>query len=152
MSMLALAYAPRIFHYRRIFSSISLVRALLLSLSDRMYRPFTTTLSQLAAKHKIYLSASTIAPHVRLSTSMVDIARVERRQESKVYLPDGPEVYNTGFLWGPDGNLIGTTDKVFLTESEKSILDLTPGDLERVQAFETEMGRVGMWKLLRYSF
>src|SRR5437660_2308929 len=36
MSMLALAYAPRIFHYRRIFSSISLVRALLLSLSARM--------------------------------------------------------------------------------------------------------------------
>ena len=144
MSMLALAYAPRIFHYRRIFSSISLVRALLLSLSDRMYRPFTKTLSQLAAKHNIYLSASTIAPHVRLSTSMADIARVERRQERKVYLPDGPEVYNTGFLWGPDGKLIGTTDKVFLTESEKSILDLAPGDLECVQAFETEMGRVGM--------
>src|SRR5437763_3932243 len=50
MSMLALAYTPRIFHYRRIFPGISLVRALLLALSDRMYRPFTTTLRQLAAK------------------------------------------------------------------------------------------------------
>lgn len=143
MSMLALAYAPRIFHYRRIFPSISLVRALLLSLSNRMYRSFTTTLSQLAARHNIYLSASTIAPRMRLSTTMADAARVDR-QGSKFYLPDGPEVYNTGFLWGPGGNLIGTADKVFLTENEKSILDLTPGDLECVQAFETEMGRVGM--------
>ncbi|HLH61897.1 MAG TPA: carbon-nitrogen hydrolase family protein [Ktedonobacteraceae bacterium] len=144
MSMLALGYARRIFHYRRMYPDISLVRALLLSLSDRMYRPFTTTLSQLAAKHNIYISASTIVPHVNCSTSLADVVRLGRRTESKVYLPAGPEVYNTGFLWGPDGDLIGTTDKVFLTESEQTILDLTPGDLECVQAFETEMGKVGM--------
>lgn len=144
MSMLALGYARRIFHYRRIYPNISLVRALLLSLSDRMYRPFTTTLSQLAAKYNIYLSASTIVPRVNCSTSKIDTGRLGRRPESKFYLPTGPEVYNTAFLWGPDGSLIGTTDKVFLTESEKSILDLAPGDLERVQAFETEMGKVGM--------
>jgi hypothetical protein len=144
MSMLALGYARRIFHYRRIFPGISLTRALLLSLSDSMYRPFATTLSQLAAKYRIYLSATTITPHVRCSTSMTDISRLGHRQECKVYLPADAEVYNTGFLWGPDGNLIGTTDKVFLTENEKSILDLTSGDLERVQAFDTEMGKVGM--------
>lgn len=144
MSMLALGYTRRIFHYRRIFPGISLSRALLLSLSDRMYRPFTTTLSQLAAKHNIYLSATTITPHVRCSTSMTDTSKLRHRQERKVYLPADAEVYNTGFLWGPDGNLIGTTDKVFLTENEKSILDLTSGDLERVQAFDTEMGKVGM--------
>ena len=144
MSMLALGYARRIFHYRRIFPGISLSRALFLSLSDSLYRPFTTTLSRLAAKHNIYLSATTITPRVLVSTSMADVARLGRRQESKVYLPDGPEVYNTGFLWGPDGNLIGTTDKVFLTENEKTILDLTPGDLERVQAFDTDLGKIGM--------
>ena len=144
MSMLALGYARRIFHYRRIFPGISLSRALFLSLSDSLYRPFTTTLSRLAARHKIYLSATTITPRVLVSTSMADVARLGRRQESKVYLPDGPEVYNTGFLWGPDGNLIGTTDKVFLTENEKTILDLTPGDLERVQAFDTDLGKIGM--------
>ncbi len=144
MSMLALGYARRIFHYRRIYPNISLVRALLLSLSDRMYRPFTTTLSQLAAKHNMYVSASTIVPHVNCSTALADVVRLGRRTESKVYLPSGPEVYNTGFLWGPDGSLLGATDKVFLTESEKSVLDLTPGDLEQVQAFETEMGKVGL--------
>ncbi len=144
ISMLALGYARRILYYRRRYAGISLVRALLLSLSDIMYRPFVTTLSRLAAQHAIYLSASTIAPHVRRSTSMRDVRRFGQRQASEVYLPDGPAVYNTGFLWGPNGGLIGTTDKVFLTSSELSILDLTPGDLDRVQPLETEMGKIGI--------
>ncbi len=144
ISMLTLGYARRIFHYRRLYPGISLVRALLLSLSDSLYRPFVTTLSQLAVKHSIYLSASSITPHVRNSTSLLDIGRFGRRGIGKVYLPDGPGVYNTGFLWGPDGHLIGTTDKVFLTNSEKSILDLTPGRLDCVQPFETEIGKIGI--------
>lgn len=144
ISMLALTYARRMLHYRRLYPGISLVRSLLLSLSDTMYRPFVSTLSKLAAEHEIYLSASTIAPHVHCSTSAADIGRFGRRHLGRVYLPDGPGVYNSGFLWGPDGNLIGTTDKVFLTDSEKSVLDLTSGDLESVQAFETEIGKIGI--------
>jgi len=144
ISMLALAYARRILYYRRRYSGISLVRALLLSLSDIMYRPFVTTLSQLAGKHAIYLSASTIAPHVRRSTSEREIRRLGQRQANEVYLPNGPGVYNTGFLWGPDGHLIGTSDKVFLTSNELSILDLTPGDLDSVHPFDSEIGKVGI--------
>ncbi len=144
MGMLALGYARRMIHYLRLYPGITPVRALLLSLTDVMYRPFTITLSRLAAEHSIYLSASTIAPHVTRSTSLVDVGRFGRRHVGHVYLPDGPGVYNTGFLWGPDGTLIGMTDKVFLTENEKATLDLTPGDLERVQAFETEIGKIGI--------
>ncbi len=144
ISMLALGYARRMLYYRRLYPAISLVRSLLLSLSDVMYRPFEATLSRLAARHTIFLSATTVTPHVRCSTSTVDINRFGRRNSGKVYLPDGPGVYNTGFLWGPDGRLIGTTDKVFLTEGEKATLDLLPGKLENVQAFETEIGKIGM--------
>lgn len=143
ISMLALGYARRMVHYRRMYPGISLVRSLLLSLSDTLYRPFVTTLSCLASEHNIYLSASTIIPHVQSSTSPADIGRFGQRGIGKVYLPAGPEVYNTGLLWGPDGQLIGTTDKVFITESEKSVLDLVPGDLERVQTFATDFGNVG---------
>ena len=144
ISMLALGYARRMLYYRRQYPGISLVRSLLLSLSDVMYRPFTTTLSRLAALHNIYLAASTITPHVHCSTSRTDINRLGRRYAAKVYLPDGSGVYNTGFLWGPDGGLIGTTDKVFLTENEKSTLDLTSGNLDDVRVFDTEMGKIGM--------
>jgi len=144
ISMLTLGYARRIFHYRRLYPGISMVRALLLSLSDSLYRPFVTTLSQLAAKHSVYLSASSITPHVRCSTSLLDIGRFGRRGINKVYLPDGLDVYNAGFLWGPDGHLVGTTNKVFLTNSEKLILDLTAGNLDCVQSFETEIGKIGI--------
>ncbi len=144
LSMLSLAYARRIFHYRRLYPGISMVRALHLSLTDVMYRPFTTTLSKLAAKHSVYLTACTNVARVYLSTSTVDISHFGRRNSGKVYLPDSSGVYNTGFLWGPDGSLIGTTEKVFLTDSEQSILDLTAGDLEQVKAFDTEMGKVGI--------
>jgi len=144
LSMLSLAYARRIFHYRRLYPGISMVRALHLSLTDVMYRPFTSTLSKLAAKHSVYLTACTNVARVYLSTSTVDISHFGRRNSGKVYLPDSSGVYNTGFLWGPDGSLIGTTEKVFLTDSEQSILDLTAGDLEQVKAFDTEMGKVGI--------
>src|SRR2546423_11966723 len=144
MSMLALGYGRRMIHYRRLYAGISLVRSLLLSLSDVMYRPFASTLSRLAARHSVYLSASTITPHVQCSTSTVDISHFGRRHSGKVFLPDGPGVYNTGFLWGPDGSLVGTTDKVCLTDNEKETLDLTPGNLDSVQAFETEIGKIGI--------
>ncbi|TMC88880.1 MAG: hypothetical protein E6J10_02185 [Chloroflexi bacterium] len=106
ISMLALGYGRRMMHYRHLYAGISLVRSLLLSLSDIMYRPFVSTLSRLAARHSVYLSASTITPHVHCSTSTMDISRFGRRHSGKVFLPDGPGVYNTGFLWGPDGSLI----------------------------------------------
>ena len=144
ISMLALGYARRMRYYRHVFPTISLVRSLLLSLTDTLYRPFTETLSNFAARYHLYLSASTITPHVYCSTDPAKIARFGNRRAERVYLPADPGVYNTGFLWGPDGNLLGTTDKMFLTESERTTLDITPGDLDSVQPYETEMGKVGM--------
>lgn len=144
ISMLALSYARNMLYYRRVFPGISPIRSLLLALSDTMYRPFTETLSELAARHHIYLSASTITPHVYCSTDPHKVARFGRKRLERVYLPADPGVYNTGFLWGPEGNLLGTTDKVFITESERTTLDITPGDLEQVRAYETEIGKVGI--------
>ncbi len=143
ITLLAPAYVRRMLHYRRLYPDISLVRSLLLSLSDVMYRPFVTTLSHLAAKHNTYLSATTIVPHVQRSTSSVDIRHFGQPGATSVYLPESPSIYNTGFLWGPDGELLGTTDKVFITESEQSTLDLMSGDLNAVQAFTTEFGKIG---------
>ncbi len=143
ITALAPTYVARMLHYSRVYPGISPVRSLLLSLTDMLYRPFVTTLSHLAAKYEVYLSATTIVPHVQRSTSPIDIRHFGQPGAASVYLPTSPHVYNTGFFWGPDGKLLGTTDKVFITESEQSTLDLTPGDLNAVQAFPTEFGNVG---------
>ena len=66
ISMLALGYGRRMIHYRRQYPGISIVRSLLLSLSDIMYRPFVTTLSRLAAS-ACYLS---IGQHDHASCAM----------------------------------------------------------------------------------
>jgi len=144
IALLAPGHLWRMLDYRRTFPGISLVRALLLALTDTLYRPFTETLSRLASQHQIYLSATTITPHVFCSTDPGKLRRFGRKQVGRVYLPVDAGVYNTGFLWGPDGSLLGTTDKVFLTESERTTLDLTPGKLAEVRPFETEMGKVGI--------
>ena len=144
ISILALSYASHMRYYRRIFPGISLVRALLLSLTDTLYRPFTTTLSNFAARHQIYLSASTITPHVYSSTNKAKIAKFGNKRAKLVYLPTDSGVYNTGFLWGPDGALLGTTDKVFLTESECTTLDMSPGRLDDVHPYDTAIGKIGI--------
>jgi len=144
MVALALAYGPRLRHYRRVYPRISLARALLLSLTDALYRPFHGTLARLAARYRCYLVATTCAPVVRRSTDPADIRHFGGRGQREVYLPAGPEVYNAALLFGPDGTLIGRTNKVHLTASERAMLDLSAGKLADVHVFATEVGRVGI--------
>jgi hypothetical protein len=144
---LALFTLPRLLHYRRRYPGISPVRALFLAQADTLYRPFVTTLSRLARQYQITLAATTAVPRVRRSTDPAEIRRYGgegARKAGEVWLPTGPEVYNTAFLWGPDGTLLGTTEKVFLTEEEKRTLDFCPGRLEDVRVFETPVGRVAL--------
>jgi DNA-binding response OmpR family regulator/predicted amidohydrolase len=144
---LALAWLPRLLYYRRRYPGISLVRALVLSLADTLYRPFVTTLSRLARQHQIILAASTAVPRVRRSSDPAEIRHFGgegARAAGEVWLPTSSEVYHTGFLWGPDGALLGTAENVFLSVKQKPLLDVSPGRLEDARAFETPAGRVGL--------
>jgi predicted amidohydrolase len=116
----------------------------LLALADALYRPFAHTLARLAAARGAHLVATTLVPHVRRSTHPPAITRFGRRGAREVYLPTGPEVYNAAFVFGPDGAQIGRVDKVFLTSSEKLILQLTPGRLADVRVLATAAGRLGV--------
>ncbi len=59
------------------------------------------------------------------------------------YVATGPELYNSAFVYGPDGNLSGRVDKVYLTDPEEQVLDLSSGSLERLVVFELPFARVG---------
>lgn len=144
MAGMALALLPRLMRCRRMWPDVSLPRALLLAVTDALYRPFAETLSLLAGRHHIYLVATTLAPEVRRSDDPRDIARWGRRGASSVYLPIGPEVYNAALVFGPDGALLERTNKVYLTSSERETLDLTPGRLSDVRAIPTRAGRLGV--------
>jgi len=61
---------------------------------------------------------------------------------------DGPHLYNTAVLVGPDGTVVGKYRKVCLTRGE-SVLGLTAG--REFPVFETRFGKVGMmicWDLM----
>ncbi|MFI5272232.1 MAG: nitrilase-related carbon-nitrogen hydrolase [Ktedonobacterales bacterium] len=144
LALLALAHLPRIVAYRRRWRGISLARALLLALTDTLYRPLSETLAVLARRHDVYLVATTLAPRVRRSTDPRAIRRWGSRGAHAVYLPQGPEVYNAALVFGPDGTLLGRVNKVFLTASERDTLDLTPGALDAVRVIATAAGRLGV--------
>ncbi|HEX6798405.1 MAG TPA: carbon-nitrogen hydrolase family protein [Ktedonobacterales bacterium] len=144
LTLLALAHARRILAYRLRWPGISLARALLLALTDALYRPFLETLSEQARRHGVFLVATTLAPRVRRSTDPRAIRRWGSPGASAVYLPEGPDVYNAALVFGPDGALLGRVNKVNLTHNERETLDLTPGRLAEVRVISTAAGRLGV--------
>jgi len=124
-----------------------LARALTLALTDTLWRAFVPVLGAKAAAIGAYVVACTnVAPALR-STDPADVAffgDVDNAGRTDVFLPDGTDVYNTAFLWGPDGQLIGTTRKVNLTAPERDILNLSNGALGDVRVFDTPAGRLGI--------
>lgn len=144
LTMLATAYLPRVIHYLRRWPGTPLPRALLLALTDTLYRPFVNALSRLAAVHATHLVATTLAPRVRRSTDPRDIMRFGRPGVSYCYVPTGPEVFNAAFVFGPDGTQLGRVNKVYLTPDEIQMLKLSPGRLEDVHPIPTVAGRLGV--------
>ncbi|MFI5363991.1 MAG: nitrilase-related carbon-nitrogen hydrolase [Candidatus Binatia bacterium] len=124
-----------------------LARALTLALTDTLWRAFVPVLGAKAAAVGAYVVACTNVAPAHLSTDPADVAffgDVDNPDRTDVFLPDGTDVYNTAFLWGPDGQLIGTTRKVNLTAPESDLLNLSNGALDDVQVFDTPAGRLGI--------
>lgn len=92
--------------------------------------------SQVAKEYGVYLVAgSAVLPPYRV-------------QDGIVLWRQGPvehRVYNTAYLFGPDGKVVGKQDKVYLIELEQeAALDLTSGDLDALRVFDTPLGRIGI--------
>ena len=144
LGLLAVGQGNRVARCLRMWRGISPTRALLLASCDALYRPLVETLSRLAVKYSATIVAGTLAPEVRRSTDAREIRRWGRAGADCVYIPTGPEVYNTALVFGPDGALLGRVNKVFLTASDREQLDLAPGNLEDVQVIPTPAGRLGV--------
>jgi predicted amidohydrolase len=85
--------------------------------SDIMFEAFFHTMSELAARHRVYIMAGTA-----------------------LYF-EGREPRHRAFLFSPDGELAGTQDKLATTRLERA-LRIQPGS--EVLVFDTPMGGVSM--------
>jgi predicted amidohydrolase len=55
-----------------------------------------------------------------------------------------PKVYNTSFVFSPTGQLLGRSQKIYLTPGMESRLGLSCGQLADLQVLQTPVGRVGV--------
>lgn len=144
----ALAYQPQLDHYTSAYPGISGNRAITLALTDTMARAFFGTFPGLAKEYAVYLSACTLLPKLTTSDDPADIAFFgdpEVAGQAFVYLPEGPDVFNVCYIWGPDGEEIGASRKVNLVDLEReAFLDLTPESLENVVAYDLPFGKVAI--------
>lgn len=131
------AYVTSIGYYSSKYPGLSSepARYIFLALTDTMWKPFYDTYSSLARKYHAYIIACTdVSDAITVSTAAADIREFGSPGETSVYLPGNSNVYNTAFLFAPDGSLAGSIRKVNLVPEEYSLLNLTAGTLGAVRA------------------
>ncbi|MCL4558851.1 MAG: hypothetical protein M1491_09580, partial [Deltaproteobacteria bacterium] len=134
---LFVSYSTSIDYYASRYPALSSepARYIFLALTDTMWRPFYDTFSSLAKKYDSYIIACTdVSDVITSSTSPQDIQEFGSPGETSVYLPGNGNIYNTAFVFAPDGTIAGSIKKVNLVPEEYSLLNLTQGTLADVKA------------------
>jgi predicted amidohydrolase len=139
-------YYPIADRYRSRFPGISAARSLALALGDRAWRAMDRGFGAMAKRYGVYVMTSANVPRVtRVEGGEGEPYRdVEAPGSDAAYVATGPEVFNTSILYGPDGALHSTVDKVYLTETEEESLDLSSGPLETLQVMDLPFARIGV--------
>lgn len=115
---------------------VSWVPAIFLLRHRTVASAYFRVFSEAARKYRVWI----VAGSVPLPPYAVEAGRVLWEEGWLA-----PEVYNSSFLFGPDGKVVGRQDKVHLIELEReAALDLTPGSVDRLRTFETPFGRIGI--------
>ncbi|RMF25054.1 MAG: hypothetical protein D6760_02000, partial [Deltaproteobacteria bacterium] len=141
-----------------------------LGVTDTVYRAFYETFRDLAMTYGVYVSAGANLPEARVVTQAEDpdtydalIDPDERGVRNYVYMATSPIVYNSTFLFMPDGEVFvqledgsvtsapmgtggilrGTTNKVYLTPPELQLLKLSDAPIDEFDVLDTPLGRLG---------
>lgn len=125
-------------YYLKKFQGLSPQRYLLLALTDTLWRPFYNTFSALSKEYNSYILSCTNVAEAVSSADPDDIAKLgdpDFPERKDVYVAKSPDVWNTCFLFNPDGEIVHRTKKVYLVPEEKELLDLTNGNLAEVTVY-----------------
>lgn len=132
--------------YRRRFPGISGARALTLALGDMAWRAMNRTFGGIAKRYGIHVITSANLPYVERRTDSDSIALFrdpDAPEEEPAYVATSGECFNSALLYGPDGELMGRVDKVYLTDPEQDSLELSSAPLETLGVFELPFARIG---------
>jgi predicted amidohydrolase len=132
--------------YRRRFPGISEARALTLALGDTAWRAIDGTFAGLAREYGVWVVTSMNLPDAEWTDDR-DLVRQfgdpDLPRSAGAFVARSPEVFNMALLYDPEGDLVGRVDKVYLTDPEEQLLDLSNGPLDALEAWDTPFGRVG---------
>lgn len=161
---------PQIEYYRQRFPGLPIVRHLLLALTDTFYRAAYETFRDIARTYGVYVATTwNAAPARRVEASedpeLVALLRDpdEAETRSYAYVAVSSDVYNTTFLFDPDGSILirdpegsirrspeetggilrGSLNKAYLTEVEQDVLPLAYGRVQDLDVIDTPVGRIG---------
>lgn len=164
-------YQPQIQYYTTRFPGQLGVRYLLLAETDTYYRAFYETFRDLAHSYGVYLTATVnVAPARRVDAAedpdLVALLRDpdEAQARNYAYLALSPDVFNTTFIFDPDGNILvsgaqgqlrrspaetggvlrGSVNKAYLTEEEETTLPLAFGNVRDLDVLDTPVGRLAV--------
>jgi predicted amidohydrolase len=130
------SYSEAFKFYKERFKDISIQRNLFLALTDSLWRPFFNTFSALAKMYKIYIvSCTNVAEVKKVSDPQLNFLRDPSVQSDYVYVAESKDVWNTCFLFNPDGDIVYKVKKVHLVPEEESLLDLSKGKVEDAEIY-----------------
>ena len=165
-------YQKPILFYRALYRAhpADIPAQVVLGVTDTVYRAFYETFRDIATTYGVYVSAGANLPPARIVTQAEDpdtydalIDPDERATRNYVYMAISPIVYNSTFLFMPDGEVFvqledgsvtsaptgtggvfrGTTNKVYLTPPELQLLKLSDAPIDEFDALNTPLGRIG---------
>jgi len=114
---------------QRLKHRVGWVRALALHRAATVAEIYFDTFAAAARRYGTYVLGGTVL-----------LPRLDDKRQ-----PQGSDVYNTAYLFGPDGKVIGAQRKAFLIELEgPEGLDLATGSVEELTAWDTELGRIAV--------
>jgi predicted amidohydrolase len=167
---LILNSTAQIDYYQTRFPGLPTVRYLLLALTDTFYRAGYETFRDIARTYGVYVAATwNVAPARRVAASedaaLVALLRDpdEAATRDYAYVAVSSDVYNTTFIFDPDGNVLvtapdgsvkrspgetdgllrGSLNKAYLTEDEQTTLPLANGRVQDLDVIDTPVGRIG---------
>jgi len=166
---LVFKYQPQIAYYTERFPGQAPIRYLLLAVTDTVYRAFYETYADLARTYHVYVTANANLAAARriTATEQPDLVQLLRDPDEATtrdyaYVAESPEVYNTTFIFDPNGNILlaapdggvlrspadtdgllrGSLNKAYLTQAEQDTLPLAYGRVQDLDVVNTPVGRL----------
>ncbi len=125
-------WAEAAVHYQNEFPGISLARSLTLALGDPAWRAMNQTFGGIARDWNVWVITSANLPESEQSADPALAMLRDPDADGDPWVATTADCFNSALLYAPGGEYRGRINKVFLTDPEEQLLDLSNGRLDEL--------------------